>query len=302
MGCAWEERMARVLVTAARGNVGREVAQACSELGFVVRVADRKELALREQFPKLEVARFDFLDSTTWTSALDGCEYVFLLRPPPVGDMEQTLCPFVDVAYAAGVQHIVFLSVAGADRMKWVPHRKVELHLQKVATAWTILRPGFFAQNLQDAYRRDIFEDGRIYVPAGQGRVAFIDVRDVADVAARVFQDPSAFCGQALTLTGPEAMTFDTVATQLSAALGMPIRYEAASILGYAWHLYTQRDMPWMQILIQTILHVGLRRGDAARVDRTLSQLLGRPPRKMEHYIQGALNVPQLASMPLARS
>jgi uncharacterized protein YbjT (DUF2867 family) len=283
--------MSRVLVTAALGNVGREVARACALRGAVVRVADLDEAALAERFPGMEAARLDFLDRRTWGPALAGCEHLFLLRPPPIGDMQATLCPFVDAAYAAGVQHIVFLSVAGADRMKWVPHRKVELHLMATGTAWTVLRPGFFAQNLQDAYRRDIDEDGRIYVPAARGRVAFIDVRDVAAVAARVLDSPARFRGQALTLTGPEAITFDDAAAVLTKTLGRPIRYEAASILGYALHLRARRRMSWMQIAVQTILHAGLRRGDAEEVEPTVEQLLGRRPRSMTEYVQDAASV-----------
>lgn len=42
--------------------------------------------------------------------------------------MKTTLCPFLDLAYASGVKHVVFLSVARADEVKWVPHREVELH------------------------------------------------------------------------------------------------------------------------------------------------------------------------------
>lgn len=266
--------MATVLVTGARGNVGREVARACTERGFTVRAADRAA-----------ATRFDFLDRGTWSAALAGCEFVFLLRPPPIGDMEATLCPFVDAAYAAGVRHIVFLSVAGADRMKWVPHRKVEQHLAARGDAWTVLRPGFFAQNLGDAYLRDIVEDDRIYVPAGGGRVAFVDVYDVGDVAARVFEAPEQFRARALTLTGPKAITFEDAAREVSSAVGREVRYVPASVPGYAWHLRRARNMPWKQIAIQTALHVGLRRGDAELVDPTLGQVLGRPPRTVHDYV-----------------
>jgi uncharacterized protein YbjT (DUF2867 family) len=154
--------MRRVLVTAALGNVGREVTRECERRGFAVRVAGVREAELAGRFPQHEAARFDFLDRATWPAALAGCDFLFLLRPPPIGDMEATLNPFVDAAYAAGVRHIVFLSVAGAERKSWVPHREVELHLERTGDAWTVLRPGFFAQNLQDAYRRDITEDSRL--------------------------------------------------------------------------------------------------------------------------------------------
>jgi len=278
--------MNRVLVTAALGNVGREVVHACVQRGFTVRATGLNEASLKERFPETEIARLDFLEPRTWSTALDGCNSVFLLRPPPLGDMDATLCAFVDASYAAGVKHIVFLSVAGADRMKWVPHRKVELHLEAHAGDWTILRPGFFAQNLQDAYRRDIVEDGRIYVPAGNGRVAFLDVRDAAEIAARIFDDPGAFQRKTLTLTGPEAITFHQTAASLSAALDRTIGYIPANIPGYAWHLRTKRNMSWMQTFIQTILHVGLRRGDAESVHSTVEQVLGKRARTMAEYIQ----------------
>ncbi len=281
--------MARVLVTAALGNVGAEVARAAVRLGLTVRVADRRGGDLAQRHPGLDAAPLDFLDRSTWSGALDGCDQLFLVRPPPLGDMATTLCPFLDAAWAAGVEHVVFLSVAGADRMKWVPHRKVELHLIASGRKWTLLRPGFFAQNLKDAYRRDIVEEDRLYVPAAQGRVAFIDARDIAEAAARVFQRPTAFVGQALTLTGGVAVTFAEVAQILSAALGRVITYRAASIAGYAWHLWRARRLPLMQIIVQTILHVGLRRGDAEHVDPTLAQLLERRPRTLKEYVADAL-------------
>lgn len=248
-----------MLITGALGNVGSEVATACAERGMTARVADRSAARLKERFPSLESVRFDFEDRATWPAALAGCDCVFLLRPPPISDMGATLNPFIDAAYATGVAHIVFLSVLGADRRKWVPHRKVELHLGASGTAWTVLRPGFFAQNLQDAYRRDIVDDARIYVPAAKGRVAFLDVRDAAQVAARIFESPAQFSGQALALTGPEALSFSAVAALLAAALGKPIRYQAATIAGYFWHLAVRRRMSWMQALVQTVLHAGLR-------------------------------------------
>ncbi len=277
--------MPMILITGALGNVGSEVATACTERGLSARVADRSVSRLKERFPLLESVRFDFEDRATWPAALAGCDAVFLLRPPPISDMDATLNPFVDAAYAAGVAHIVFLSVLGADTKQWVPHRKVELHLSKSGTAWTVLRPGFFAQNLQDAYLRDIREDRRLYVPAGQGRVAFLDVRDAAQIAARIFERPEQFRGHALTLTGPEALSFSDVATVLTSALGMPVRYTAATIMGYFWHLVLRRRMSWMQALVQTVLHVGLRKGDAERVDATVQAMLGRPSGTLASYV-----------------
>jgi len=161
----------------------------------------------------------------------------------------------------------------------------VERHLAEGAGDWTLLRPGFFAQNLGDAYRRDLAEDDRLYLPAGRGRVAFVDVRDVAEVAARAFAEPAAHAGKAWTLTGPAALGFDEAARLLTAVLGRSIRYQPASVAGYALHL-RRRGLPWGQVAVQSVLHVGLRAGQAERVDPTLPRLLGRPARTLAEYVR----------------
>lgn len=274
--------MTTVLVTGASGNVGREVMRACVAAGFDVRAATTE--APRER--SVPFVRFDFTDRSTWAPALAGVDFVFLLRPPPLGDMSTTLNPFVDAAYAAGVKHLVFLSVSGAETKSWVPHRKVEDHLKTTTGSWTVLRPGFFAQNLGDAYLRDVKEDSRLYLPAGQGRVAFLDVADVGEVTARIFQSPAQFRARAIRLAGPEAVTFTQLAEQLSSVLGRHIVYEPASIVGYAWHLWRRRKLALMQILVQTVLHVGLRAGDAEAIDDQQVALLGRAARPLRGYLE----------------
>ena len=128
-----------------------------------------------------------------------------------------------------------------------------------------------------------------MYAPAGSGLVAFLDVRDAAEVAARIFTAPREFRGRALTLTGPQALGFAEVAQMLSAALGRSIRYQAASIFGYGWHLHASRALPWAQVAVQTYLHWGLRLGDAAKVDPTVEQVLGRPATSLPRYISRSL-------------
>lgn len=151
-----------------------------------------------------------------------------------------------------------------------------------------ILRPGFFAQNLADAYRRDIVDDDRIYLPAGKGRAAFIDVRDLGDVAAVVFGNPDDHRGAGYVLTGPAALDFDDVASILTRELRRPVRYQPAGIVEYARHLRAS-GLPWAQVAVQTVLHTGLRAGQAQAVDPTLARLLGRAPRTLEDYVHDHL-------------
>lgn len=283
-----------VLVLGATGNVGRATVDALVRHGIPVRsgVLDAQHTTAR---PGVEHVLLDVFRPETFAAAVEGIGGLFLLRPPPVSRVGPTLNALTDMAVRAGVDHIVFSSVAGADSNRVVPHHRVETHLRDHAPSWTILRPGFFAQNLADAYRRDIVEDHRIFLPARDGRVAFIDTRDIGDAAATVFVDPSPHRGRGYTLTGPEAVTFDDVAAILTSSLGRPIRYVPASVLGYAGHLREQR-LPLAQVVVQTVLHTGLRRGDAQTVDRSLEQLLGHRGRTLEEYVTDHVTTWQPAS------
>lgn len=275
---------APVLVTGATGNAGREVVAALLARGVPARAAGTSPKRLRELLPAAEPVRLDLREPATFGPALRGCRGLFLLRPPAIADVKPTLNALVDAARAGGVSHVVFLSVAGAGENHVVPHHAVERHLIEGPGDWTILRPGFFAQNLGDAYRRDLLEDDRLYLPAGRGRAAFVDVRDVAEVVAQAFVEPTVHAGQAWTLTGPVATSFEEAARLLTAALGRPIHYVPASLPGYALHLL-RRGLPWGQVAVQAILHAGLRFGQAERVDPTLARLLGRPGRTLSEYV-----------------
>lgn len=276
----------RVLVTGAIGNVGREVVRAIAARNHVLRAADLSVESVHTMHgDDVDAVLLDYESPKTFAPALEGCDAVFLVRPPAIADMESTLLPFIDAAVESGVKHIVFLSCAGAATNKLVPHHAVEKHLATRNVSHTLLRPGFFAQNLGSAYRDDIATEGRLFLPAGKSRVAFVDIRDVAELAALVFDDPLAHTNQAYECTGPEALSFEEAARLMTDVIRRPIRYEAASIAGYVRHLHVH-GLPLAQIAVQTVLHVGLRFGQTAKIDPTLERLLGRRPRTLATYVR----------------
>lgn len=285
----------RILVTGASGNVGREVVRALRARGVRVRAAVSSSASRSDFGDGVETVHLDLRDSTTFASAVQGCSGLFLLRPPAIADTKRTLNPFIDAARASGIGPVVFLSVAGAEKNKIVPHHAVEAHLIARGGDFTLLRPGFFAQNFGDAYRRDLVEDDRLFVPAGDGLVTFVDARDLGEIAALALTQPERHRGKGYTLTGPEPLSFAEAARLFTAALSRPIRYEPASIGGYALHL-RRRGLPWGQIAVQTILHVGLRFGQASVVDPTLASLLGRKGRTLAEYVRDHVSLWQPAA------
>lgn len=272
--------MAPILVTGATGNLGRAALATLAALGVPARAGVRD---LSRRPAGADAVVLDFTRPETFAPAVAGTGGLLLVRPPDIASVRPTLCALVDAALAAGVRRVVFLSVIGADTRGYIPHAKVERHLRARGVAWTLLRAGFFAQNLADSYRDDIRDRDELFVPAGEGRAAFVDVRDLGEVAARAFVDDGQV-GATPTLTGPAALSFDEVAAILTAELGRPIRYARPGALAYARRL-RRGGCPWGQAIVQTIIHLGLRRGDAEAVDPSLARLLGRPPRTLAQYV-----------------
>lgn len=277
-------RTGPVLVTGASGNVGGAVVRSLLERGVPVRAAGSDPAALERRHPGAVGVRLDLLDPTTFEPAVAGTASLFLIRPPAISRVGPTLNALVDVAVRRGVGHVVFSSVTGADTNRVIPHHRVETHLAATAPSWTLLRPGFFSQNLADAYRTDVVRDDRIVLPAGAGRAAFIDARDIGEAAAVCLADPTAHRGAAYVLTGPRAIDFTEVAAILSRETGRTITYRSVGALAYLRHVRAQ-GRPFAQAVVQTVLHTGLRRGQAEAVDPTLPRLLGRPARTLEEYV-----------------
>lgn len=282
--------MRPILVAGATGKSGREVVRALLARGAPVRAAGRTP---GDPVPGTEArveAALDFDKPETWGPALDGARALYLMRPPTEGRPAKTVNPFLDAARAAGVGHVVFMSVDGAEDSRFLPHRAIEDHLVAQGPDHTILRPTFFAQNFEEPYLHDIREDDRIYLPSGDARIAFIDLHDLGDVAALALTEPGAHRGAAYTLTGPEAVGFDHVADLLTDATGRPIGYERASVLGFVRHR-RRLGASWPFALIMARLHVGLRWGEAEAVTDDVPRLLGRPARDMATYVRANADV-----------
>lgn len=273
------------LITGATGNVGAALVEQFQRDGRSVRAGVREPARdLLRLGAGVEAVALDFRDPATFAPALAGMRAVFLVRPPALADVEATLVPFLEVAEPAGVRHVVFLSLQGADRNPLAPHRKVEQWLAASGLAWTFLRPSFFMQNLSGVHRDEIRRRDEIFVPAGRGRTAFVDTRDVAEVAYLALTEAD-HEGQAYTLTGAEALTYGDVADILSDVLGREIRYADPSLWAF-WRRQRAEGTPAGFAAVMMALYTVCRLGLAGGVTDALPRLLGRPPRSLRAFAE----------------
>lgn len=263
-----------VLVTGATGLVGGAVVRELLEAGASVRTASRTPLTESVA----EHVAFDLTNARTWQAAFYGIRTMFLVRPPAVGNVRRDLLPALSAAQQAGVEHVVFLSLQGAARNVVVPHHTVERWLEGSGMGWTFVRPSFFHQNLSTTHAADVRDRDELVVPAGRGRTAFVDVVDVAAVAARALLEPAAHSGRAWTVTGPEALTYAEVAGILTAELGREIRYERPGLVRYVRHARSALGMAPGMAAVTAAIYTSARLGLAAGLTDDVRTVLGREP------------------------
>ncbi|ANZ36056.1 hypothetical protein BBK82_08220 [Lentzea guizhouensis] len=280
-----------LVVTGPSGNVGSELVDLlCSRSTGSWRVASRRPGSLAERVTASggQVVSFDFFDSSTWPAVLDGVRELFLLFPLPGNKAARTaVLPFLRAAQRAGCRHVVYVSVFGADKARFIPHYKVEQALFASSMSWTVLRCSFFMQNLfrsVSTHGEDIVERGELFIPAGRGRTTFIDARDAAEVAADALLHLDQHRNTVHQLTGSAALTMHEVADALSAHLGSPVRYSNPSLPRFAGRL-RRRGVGWDSIGFMSAVYTLTRLGLNQPTTDDVARLLGRPPRTLDNFL-----------------
>jgi uncharacterized protein YbjT (DUF2867 family) len=207
-----------VTVVGATGKTGRHVAEQAVARGWRVRAAGRR--AARHG----EWAMLDWDDEDTWRPAFSGSDAAYVLTPFNHPGAPERTPHLLGVAASIGVSRIVLLSSLDADSAaEDSPLRLAERTLQALPVHSAIVRPTWFLDNFTVGSFATMTWAGDLRLPAGNGTIPFVDVRDVAAVAVAALA-PSGPQG-VLPVTGPEQLSHDQVAAALAAAFGRPITY-----------------------------------------------------------------------------
>ena len=211
-----------MLITGATGAVGRHLIVALADSGEDVRALTRDPR--KAGLPSgVEVVAGDMTDpATLGDGVFGGVDRVFVFPSDGVD-------PFDEAAVAAGVDRFVVLSsLAAAEEFprdhgsaSQVHHAAVEAAVTTRTDRWTILRPGTFANNLL-SWSHAISAGYPIRAPYLQSAQAPIHEADVADAAAAALLSDE-WVGQAIAITGPEALTRADQVGAIEAAIERPI-------------------------------------------------------------------------------
>ena len=277
----------KILITGATGNVGFETIQSLlkmdQDLDIVAGVRDLTKEKSRFNALAVNVVAFDFEKEEMFANALEGVSVLFLLRPPQIADAKKYFQPLIDAAKVARIEHIVFLSVQGADKNKVIPHHKIEQIILQSGIPFTFLRPAYFMQNFLTTLKKDLVEKNEIYLPAGKAKFTIVDLVDVGEVGARILLNPEKHINQAYGLTNDELLTFGEMAVQLSTALVKKIRFRSPNLV--AFFVRKKREgVPSMFILVMIMLHYLPRFSAAPALSNSIEAILGRDPGSFREF------------------
>ena len=275
-----------ILVTGATGTVGSEVVkQLIKAEQRKVRVLVRDPAKAAKLGNAVEVVKGDFEDSVSLRAALKNIEVAFLATAPSARMVEQET-NFIEAAKAAGLARLVKLSNIMATPENPAPiarsHTRIESRLALSGIPATILRPNWFMSNFH--MEAQSVKTGQLYSATENGRVSFCDPSDVAAVAVAALLDP-AHAGHNYKLTGPEALTWEEVAAAFTRVLGYPVKHVPINDESLMAALKAA-SVP--EVILDEIvkLSASIRLGDLELVTTAIQQVLGRPPRSIEQWIE----------------
>jgi uncharacterized protein YbjT (DUF2867 family) len=274
------------LVTGATGAVGSHLMRVLIERGHNPRAFARdRAAAIRIHGPDVDLAVGDYADPDSLTAALNGVDQVFLTcaNLPPQVEWETAV---IDAAAAAGVRRIVKLSALGAEIGSPVAffdaHGRIEEYLRASGPPTVLLQPAFMMSNLL-AGAEGIRQAGALFLPGAGAKVAMIDPRDVAEVAAEVLTGDG-HDGRTYQLTGPEAVTFDDVAEHLSTVVGRRIGFVPVPDEDAVAQMVRLGVPEWFATNVVAQFRL-LRQGTQAQAHDVVQAFTGREPRPVTTFL-----------------
>ncbi|MCE9573842.1 MAG: NAD(P)H-binding protein [Deltaproteobacteria bacterium] len=273
------------LIFGATGNIGSRVTERLIARGERPAVFVRDARKATSRFGDQVDIHVGDLEKprSSLAAALAGVDGVFLVTEGP--DLDARDRAVADAASAAGVRHLVKLSTldvhTGVGTGPW--HARGEAAIRDRGVAFTFIQSAGFMSNAL-GWSHAIRERGVLRSSTGAGTIAFIHPDDIADVAtaALVERDHD---GQALIITGPEALSYGEMAAAIGRAIGRRVRFEEISDQqAHASVVRWAGKGPYADALVD--IWRAVREGRLATVSDVVPRILGRKARSFDRWAE----------------
>ena len=221
----------KILVTGATGQQGGTLAKLLLQKNHKVYALVRNIQSSAAQELKKEGANLVKGDLNNFDSieqAVNGVDSIFLMGTPFEDGIEGEIRRgkmMADIAKEKSVKHLVYSSVANANRNTGIPHfeskYKVEQHIQNLGIPFTIIGPTFFMENLLGSG----LEQGQLALPLSPSSILQQSaLQNIAEFSDLVLEHSKTFLNKRIDIASDE-VTGEQATKLLSIELGRTIRY-----------------------------------------------------------------------------
>lgn len=276
------------LITGATGEVGSKVVDCLLQLGHRPRVFVRDaQKALSRFGHRVEIFTGDLAEAPSLEAALKNIDALFLVNiGPQIPVRDETTAK---AAIAAGVKHLVKLSSIDVEQGLAIGawHERGEAAIRATGIPFTFVRPTGFMSNLL-AWAPSVKTTGVICASTGGGRRAFIHSDDIAAVVVKVLTTRQ-YEGEALPITGPEALSFAEATAKIGAAIGRELLFHPISD-EEAGQRYSETGASPEDVGAHVALWRAIREGRLAKVTDIVECILGRKPINLNQWVVENVN------------
>ncbi len=272
----------KILVTGATGNIGGEIVKLLTDkkVDFIPAGSSRS-------IDSHNSVSIDFADIESLEKAMQGVSTLFMVlanNPDMITWGENV----INTAKKCGVKHIVRSGGSLADANSSIGVRQAlaqtDQFLKDSGIDYTITAPNYFMQNFIN-FHGDDYKNGALYLPAGEGKVAWVDVRDIAAVNVEVLLNPEKYRNETLIITGSRVLSYAEAVAVLNDVLGKDVKYLAVSDED-AIKAMTEMEFPGFVIDLMIELNLCIREGFAEKTTSIVKDVTGKDAISFEQFVQ----------------
>jgi uncharacterized protein YbjT (DUF2867 family) len=221
----------KILVTGATGQQGGTLARLLLQKKHKVYALTRNTQSpaaqdLRNKGAK--IVKGDLDDSDSLKQVVNGIDSIFLMGTPFEDGTEAETRRgklMADIAKENSIEHLVYSSVANADKNTGIPHfeskYKIELHIKNLGIPFTIIGPTFFMENMLGLG----LQQGQLALPLSPSSILQQSaLENIAEFSALVLEHRKPFLGKRIDIASDE-VTGERATKILSNELGYRIKY-----------------------------------------------------------------------------
>lgn len=279
-----------ILVTGATGNLGSAVIEQLlknkspEEIVCLARNEDKAQ-TLRDKGIQVIIGDLDDMESLQ--KAVQGINKVLLISTVDHHRYQQHK-NLIDAAKIAGVKYIAYTSAlikdvaSSAVRTHLESHFQTENYIKETGLTYTVFRNSLYTDMIPIYVGKEVFEKG-IYLPAGNGKVAYALRREMGEAIANtlVQTDPES---RIYELTGSEMYSYEDVAEILSEIAGKDVHYTNADAVTFP-DILKQLGVPERMIMVASGFTTDIRNQQYEIISSDLAQLLERKPKNLSEAL-----------------